>query len=190
MAPQLLALAIDVDVATPREIDAFERTGTVIGRRENLLDVHVAPTVHYQTFARLQLFHLLDREVHGGLYDRTFRCYDYNLVVGIIEGRAYAPRVTKGEHVAAAGHTADDVTAIPDARRFLEYLGQIQVVLDRLGNFYIVEPLLLVEVVQPLVLHIKGMPQLFQQDKGIGIAAGGVAPWPQCSRISRRRWSC
>ena len=109
------------------------------------------------------------RHVHHRLDNGTLGCYYYHLVVGIIEGGTDTPRVSERKCVATAGHSANDIAAIPDTGGPPEHPGNIDVVFYLRRQFAASESLLFVAVVEALVLLVEFMAYLFEHDKRIGI---------------------
>ena len=79
--------------------------------------MHVARLVDEDGFACFQFVHLVGIKVERGLDDGPFGGKHHDFIVLVPKCRTYAPGVAHGEHLAAAGHSAEHVTAIPERRR-------------------------------------------------------------------------
>ena len=168
---QGLALAIYIAVATPAEIDALERTGLLLFRRDNLFQTQCAAAPHVDGLSGLEFMDLLRFEGEHGLYDRTFGSHDHHLVIRIPKGGTDAPRVTHGKHLAAAREPADDIAAVPRGSRRAQHIVHIDMLFYVAGDVRPLHPVCDSFGIKALAFAVEPVPHLFQHDVSVRIDA-------------------
>ena len=170
---QLLALAIDVAVAAAGEIDALEGASAEGAGFEELLGAPGTVAADEERFATAQLADVGGLHIHDGLNDGALGGDDHDLVVGVIEGGADAPRVADGEGLAAAGGTTDDKAAVPGPGSGLHDARKVDVPLHLSRHLQPRAPLVDFELsAQAVGLRVEQMAHLLEDKIRVGILAG------------------
>ena len=91
---QSLALLIDVPVRPSREIYALKRAGRISGLLSDALYAALSVALDQQSHSRFKLLNLLAGQIACRLKHGTFRSQRHNLIIFIIIGWTYSPRVS------------------------------------------------------------------------------------------------
>ena len=169
---QLLALQVDVAVGTPAEVDSLERALEVPLRREDGLQSGLAVAVDDEGLPRLQLDDVFAGQVEGGLEHGTLAGQCHHLVVTVEEGRADAPRVADGKHLAASRQAAHHVAAVVGMHGRAQHVGHVHVVLNVAGDVESFQPQPSGRFEVALHLAVQPVPHQLQGDVGVAVDAG------------------
>lgn len=110
---ELLALAVDVAVTAPAEVNAFEAARAFGAGFDDLLDVGCAAPLDDHSGSRGQFLDLLEWDIEGSLDLGPLRGQDDDFFIFKVECWSDAVGVAQDEGIAMADHASDDVTAIP-----------------------------------------------------------------------------
>ena len=172
---ELLALVVDIAVASAGEVDALEGAGGVATLRHDLVHGALAGLIDDDGLAGLQLLDVLTLEVEGGLQHRALRGDDDDLVVLVVEARTDAPGVAHGEEVAAAGDATDDIASVEVGHGRLEHIGHLDMVLDVARDVLVLQSVVAGNDKVALHLAVEAMAHQLQQDIGVAIDARTLA---------------
>ena len=165
------SLTVDVAVGASTEIDAFEGACVVATGRENLCEGDGAILVDGQCLACLQFVDVVSLHAEGGLNDGSLGGHHQHLFVLIPEGRTDAPRVAHGKHFATARESAQHIAAIEHGGGGAEYVGDVDVVFDVVGDVGAFQPLLTCHPVDAFALAVESVTHQFEHDVGVVVDA-------------------
>ena len=172
---QFLALGIDVAVRTTAEIDSLKGTCGVSLALQDAVNAAVTVTTDNNSLAGLQLLHLIALYVERCLEHRALAGHGHHLVVAVVKGRTYAPRVAHGEHFAAAGEAADNVTAVEIGHGGLEHVAHLHVVIDVSRYVNALKPLFLGIGEVAFHLPVEPVSHPLQHYVAVGVYARALA---------------
>ena len=158
---QPFPFAVNIPIASTREVNTFERACLILLRLHNLRGMPVTLLVDDQRLSPFQFMHIFGRHIHGRLDYWTFACQDHNLVIGIVKRRTDAPRIAHAERFAAPGQSADHETTVPLRGTTFQDIRQVDICLDRMGDIHSFQPFGFVLPVQAFDLTVQTVPHLF-----------------------------
>ena len=123
----------------------------------------------------LKLVNAIGRYVQHRLNDRTLGSEHHNFIVHIPETRTNTPRVAHGKTFSASRQSADYIASVPLGAGRFQYIGQVDAVLNGMGNVHPFQPFCLAFVEEPFHFAVEPVPHLFQHDIRIGILARMLA---------------
>ena len=172
---ELLALAVNILVAAPREIDPLERTGPDRPRRGKRIDRYLSVASHDQSVARRQLPDIFVPEVECRLDHRALRSGDDDLVVAIVERRTDSGRVPHDKRVAMADHPRHRISPVPTAGRQRQYFLEVDVLGQHFGDVVLRIAFIFKIAVLIVVFTIEEMTDALENRHRIGFC-GRILP--------------
>ena len=171
LSTQHLALLVDVLVISPTEIDAFEDARGIRLRIDDGLQEELSVLPHDQRLTRLQLLHLVARQIEGGLKHRTLARHSDEFIVPVEEGGADTPRVTHGEHLTATRQTADHIASVEVRHGGGQHVADVHMRVHIVGDLRIDPTRLLRLTVEALHLTVQAMAHQLQHDVRVAVDA-------------------
>ena len=130
---------------------------------------------HDQGLTGTELVDVVGLQVEGRLDDGALTGHDDDLLVLIPEGRAYAPGIAHGEHLAAARQAAHHVAAVEMRHRRAQHVPHLHVVVDEFRDLDALQAQLPRDGIQALDLAVEAVAHQLQGDVGVAHDAGRLS---------------
>ena len=166
---EALAFAIDVPVAAPREVDAFERAGVDGARCRERFHLDAAVAADDQRVARFELLDVFVSQIERRLDHGTLGGRHDDFVVVVEVGGADAARIAHDERVAVSDHAGHRIAPVPAAGRERKDFLEVDMAGQQVGDFLFGISLVLEVAVFVVVLPVEEVSDAFQNRHRVGL---------------------